>query len=119
MRIALFGDIHANLEALDTVLADGTLDSEALELLFPALPLSDGASFTINAFEAPRGRVQTTTIRVTAGHEVTVPAGTFSAFKLDVQAGEVALVVYVSEDAPRRTLKVEIVGQPVSFELAG
>jgi hypothetical protein len=39
-------------------------------------------SVTVSTFEAPRGAVRPTTIRVTEGQEVTVPAGTFSAFKL-------------------------------------
>jgi predicted Zn-dependent peptidase len=102
---------------VDTTLAEGTLDSEALEILFPALPLAEGAAFTVNAFNASEGAVTTTTIKVTGVQDITVPAGTFSAYKLEMQTGEVALITYVSRDTPRQTLRMEIVGQPVVFEL--
>ena len=102
---------------VDTTLAEGTLDGEALGVLYPALPLAEGASFTVNAFNASEGAVTTTTIKVIGVQDITVPAGTFSAFKLEMQTGDVALITYVSRDAPRKTLKLEIVGQPIVFEL--
>jgi hypothetical protein len=102
---------------VDTTLADGTLDSDALEILLPALPLADGASFTVYAFDASEGAVQTTTVKVVGVQDVTVPAGTFSVFKIEIQTGDAGLVAYVSRDVPRKTIKVEIVGQPIAFEL--
>jgi predicted Zn-dependent peptidase len=102
---------------VDTMLAEGTVDGEALEILYPALPLAEGASFTFNVFDPSEGVVKTTTVKVAGVQEITVPAGTFSAFKLEIQTGDVGLVAYVSQDAPRKTLRLEIVGQPIAFEL--
>ena len=35
----------------------------------------------------------------------------------EIQTGDVGLIAYVSRDAPRKTLRLEIVGQPIAFEL--
>jgi zinc protease len=103
--------------AIDTTLADGTVDAEALEVLLAAMPLETGAEFTINTFDPADATVSPTTIEVAAVEEVTVAAGTFMAYRLDVSQDEEAMVMWVSQDAPRRIVKAEIVGQPVAFEL--
>ncbi len=58
------------------------------------------------------------TVNVGAKEGVTVPAGEFQAFKVEVSGGEAPFILYVSGDAPRRIVKLEIVGAPIVFELA-
>lgn len=103
---------------VDTTLAPGTLDQEATHLLTTALPLEEGASFTLNTFNAARGAVEPVTIKVAGAQEVTVPAGTFPAYRIDIQSGAQGFVYYVTRATPRRVLKIELPGQPVTFELA-
>ena len=102
---------------VDTALAPGTIDVNALQPLMAALPLTEGASVAVAVFEASDNATRTLTAKVTGTQEVTVPAGTFSAFRVEVAGGQQPFVFYVGREAPRRLLRVEIVGQPLVFEL--
>jgi zinc protease len=104
---------------VDAEVIEGAVDASVIQMLIPAMPLTEGASLTINAFTPAEGTVKPISIEVSAVEEVTVPAGTFSAYKVDVTGGEQPLVVYVSTDTPRKVVKMELVAQPVVFELAG
>jgi hypothetical protein len=101
---------------VDTALAEGTLDINAFQPLVVALPLAEGATFTIGAFEASQNAVRTLSVKVTGTEQVTVPAGQFAVFRVEVTGGSQPLVFYVTREPPRRLVKLEIVGQPVVFE---
>lgn len=102
---------------VDTALAQGTIDINAFQPLVAALPLAEGASIAVAAFEASENVTRTLTAKVSAPQDVTVPAGTFSAFRVETAGGAQPFVFYVGRDTPRRLLKIEIVGQPLAFEL--
>ena len=102
---------------IDTALAPGTIDVNALQPLVAALPLAEGASIAVATFDASDVVTRTLTAKVSGVQDVTVLAGTFSAFRVEVSGGQQPLVFYVSRTTPRRLLKIEIVGQPFSFEL--
>jgi hypothetical protein len=102
---------------IDTALAAGTMDINAFQPLVVALPLAEGASLTAAAFEASESVTRTLTAKVTGVQDVTVPAGAFSAFRVELSGGQAPLILYVSRETPRRLLKLEIVGQPLVFEL--
>ena len=57
------------------------------------------------------------TATVSATDSVTVPAGTFRVFKVEVTGADAPFIFYVSRDTPRRIVKLDIVGAPVSFQL--
>ncbi len=101
---------------VDTALAEGTLDINAFQPLVAALPLAEGATFTIGAFEASQNAVRTLSVKVAGGGEVAVPAGQFAVFRVEVTGGSQPLVFYLTREPPRRLVKLEIVGQPVVFE---
>ena len=102
---------------IDTALAAGTMDINAFQPLAAALPLAEGASITIAAFEASESATRTLTAKVGQVQDVIVPAGTFAAFKVELSGGQSPFVMYLSRETPRRLLRVEIVGQPLVFEL--
>lgn len=103
---------------IDTAPASGPYYTEfASNVILRALPLRPGASFSFPVFTVAGRSITTLTVQVAAVDTLSVPAGTFRAFKVEVSGGEVPFVFYVSEDAPRRILKEEIVGTPVVFEL--
>jgi hypothetical protein len=103
---------------IDTALAAGPCYTEfASNLIVRALPLRPGATFSFPVLSVGDRSIKTLTVQVAGVDSVSVPAGTFRAFKVDVSGGGVSYVYYVSERAPRRVLKVEIVGTPVAFEL--
>jgi zinc protease len=102
---------------VDTALAVGTFDTNQLQTVLPALALAEGASITVNVFNASDASIKPVTFKVEGVEDVTVPAGTFSTFKVSMAGGDVPAVLYVSRETPRRVVKIEVVGQPVAFEL--
>ncbi|HEX9581639.1 MAG TPA: pitrilysin family protein [Gemmatimonadales bacterium] len=102
---------------VDTALAQGTTDVNAFQALVAALALADGVSFTVPAFEASENAVRTMTVKVSGEQDVTVPAGTFPVYRIEVSGPPQAFVFFVTREAPRRLVKIELVGQPLGFEL--
>lgn len=102
---------------VDTTVVAGTVDLNAVQFLLPTLPLAEGASWTLNAFDASKGTIRQVKLKVAGVEDITVPAGTFSAFRIDGDTGGQSFVFYVSRDTPRQLVKVELVGQPLGFEL--
>jgi len=108
---------QAKVAEIDTTFAAGALEANQLSSMVPALPLADGASFTVNVLNASDGSIKPYTIRVEASDPVTVPAGTFEVYRVAVNGGSVPLVLSVSRDLPRRVVRLEAVGQPLVMEL--
>ena len=103
--------------AIDTALPPGTADENAVPFVVPALPLTAGKSLTLTFFTPSENAVKTLTFKVGGPESVTVPAGTFQAFRIDVTGSRVPFTMYVGTEAPRRVLKTEFVGQPFVVEL--
>lgn len=102
---------------VDTTVPAGAIDDNALGLLVAALPLAEGKSFSLNVFSSGEGVTKVATIKVAGVENVTVPAGTFSAYKLEISGMQLPVVMHVSTDAPRRLLRVQPVGAPLVFQL--
>lgn len=102
---------------IDTAVSATTYDDNALRVLMPALPLAVGASFNIQTFSAGDGATRLITLKVAAQDTIAVPAGTFPAYRVEMSGGSQDVVFHVSVAAPRRVLKIEPVGTPVSIEL--
>lgn len=103
--------------AVDTVLGEYVIDDNMLQALAGALPLSDGNTFTVSAYDATQGSVSRISAKVTDAGVVTVPAGEFPAWKVALSGTEAPLEYWVSKASPRRLVKIALIGQPVSFEL--
>jgi predicted Zn-dependent peptidase len=97
--------------------ADGAIDLNAIQLFLPALQLAEGAAFTFNAFDSSEGTARVVTLKVSGSEEVTVPAGTFAAFRIELSGTPQPAVYFVDTARPHRLLKIELVGQPLTFEL--
>ncbi len=112
------GSVAGAVEAtIDTVLGSTVYDTDMFATLVSALPLSDGASFTVGTFLATDQTFASASFRVTDGGTVTVPAGEFDTWQVNL-SGQLPWVYWVSKDAPRRVVKMEVAGQPLAFELA-
>lgn len=103
--------------AIDTTLTEGTIDQQALDVLLSVIPLDVGSEQTVMTYDPEEGSVSATTFKVTALEQVTVPAGTFMAYRIDITQGQQAFTYWLTQDTPRRVVKGEFAGQPVSFEL--
>ena len=102
---------------IDTALPPGTVDENAVPFVVPALPLAPGKTFAMTFFTPSENAIKVLTFKVSAPESVTVPAGTFQGFRIDVTGSRVPFTMYVGTDAPRRLLKTEFVGQPFVVEL--
>jgi predicted Zn-dependent peptidase len=102
---------------IDTLLPEGAIESSQLTSIIPALALEEGASFTLNVFNSSEGTLKPYAIRVEGTETVTVPAGSYDVFKVVATGGAFPTAMYVTRDAPRRIVRIEIVGQPFVLEL--
>jgi hypothetical protein len=95
----------------------GTIDDNALALLLTALPLEAGKAFTLNVFSSGDGVAKVVTVKVGAVENVQVPAGTFPAYRLELAGMQLPLVMHVTQQAPRRLVRIAPTGAPLVFEL--
>ncbi len=101
---------------VDTLVPPGAVDDNALQALLPSLPLGEGKTFTVQVFASGEGSAKAMQVAVTGHESVTVPAGTFDAWKLAVTGGSVPVTFWVSLTEPR-VVKLGFTGAPMSFEL--
>lgn len=101
---------------VDTTVPRGAVDDNLLQGLLHTLPLGEGRSFPISVFSSGQGTTTMMTVRVVGAESVTVPAGTFDTWKLDVTGGPVLVNFWVSKAQPR-VVKLGFGGAPMSFEL--
>ncbi len=101
---------------------DRTFDAEAFagsvfdgtdEVMLSVAELAVGKTITIPVFSTNAGSAGNVTYSVTAAGDVTVPAGTFPAFRVEVTGKQAPLVLWLRQEAPHVVLKYEITGQPV------
>ncbi len=102
---------------VDTTVAPGTYDDNALALVLAALPLESGKTHNLNVFASGEGVSRIFSVKVSGPESVTVPAGTFQAYRLDVTGGQAPLVIHVTTETPRRIVRLEPVGTPIVVEL--
>ena len=103
--------------AIDTTVAPGTIDDNALGLLLPALPFAEGKTFNLSVFSSGEGATKVVTVKVAGKENITVPAGTFSAYRLELSGMQLPVVMHVSTASPRRLLRVAPTGAPLVFQL--
>ncbi|MGQ0649040.1 MAG: DUF3108 domain-containing protein [Gemmatimonadaceae bacterium] len=101
---------------VDTVVPGGSVDDNLVQGLLHTLPLAEGKAFVVSVFASGQGTSKPMTIQVAGSEAVTVPAGTFDAWKLNVAGGQVPVTFWVSKQDPR-VVKLGFAGAPMSFEL--
>jgi hypothetical protein len=102
---------------VDTTLAAGTYDEGALHVIVPALALAPDKSVNVNVFSGDAGRAGVMQFKVSGIDTVTVPAGTFAAYRVVVSGGQGTVLMHLTQQTPRRIVRIEFVGTPISFEL--
>jgi len=102
---------------VDTTIPAGTIDDNVLALLLTALPLEQGKTFNLNVFSTGEGTTKVVSVKVAAFENVAVPAGTFPAYRLELSGMQLPLVMHVTQQAPRRIVRIAPTGAPLVFEL--
>jgi zinc protease len=101
---------------VDVELPVGTIDDNALAFALPLLRWAPGAKHVLSSFSAGKGTVTPITLTVTATEQVTVPAGTFEAYRVEQTGGEAPVTFFLATAAPHRLLKLTT--GPVELVLA-
>ena len=103
---------------IDTTVVAGAIDDNLITALLPAMEWSASASFTVPVFLSGKGYVQPLTLTVKGTETITVPAGTFEVYRIDLSGGQAPVAMYVTTASPRRLVKVAPQGAPIEFVLA-
>jgi hypothetical protein len=104
--------------AVDTTVPAGAIDDNAVAALVPAMKWAPGATFTLDVFASGQGTLTRQTLTVAGTESVTVPAGTFQAYRVEVTGGQQPVTMFVTTAAPHRLVKLSPAGAPVELVLA-
>jgi hypothetical protein len=102
---------------VDAQVAAGTLFPEMESWFLALAPLEVGKSFTISTFNAMTGGNVNGTYAVAGTESVTVPGGTFEAYRVDVTGLPAAVSLFLRKEGPHIMLKQESPAQSVSVVL--
>jgi len=104
--------------AIDTTIAAGVIDDNLITALLPAMEWGPAATFTLPVFLSGKGYAQPLTLSVKATETITVPAGTFEVYRVEMAGGQTPVAMYVTVAAPHRLVKIAPQGAPLEFVLA-
>jgi len=79
---------------------------------------SPTATLTVPVFLSGKGYGQSLTLAVKGTETLTVPAGTFEVYRVDLSGGQAPVAMYVTTQTPRRLVKIAPQGAPIEFVLA-
>jgi len=102
---------------IDVALPAGTLDDNMLAALAGALAWAPGASFTLSVLSSGSGEVRQVTLAVTGTESVTVPAGTFEAYRVELSGATNAATFFITTAAPHYLVKIAPAGPPIEVVL--
>jgi hypothetical protein len=102
--------------AVDQPLPSGAVLGDMLELVVWIADLEPGRALTVPDVRPESGAVENVSYRVEGTEEVTVPAGTFQAYRVEI-GGSQSQTVWARREAPHVLLRIEPADQPVVLEL--
>jgi hypothetical protein len=102
---------------IDTLVPANAVDDNASMALTPAMPWGPRATFTLPVFGSGDGELRTVTMAVTATEQVTVPAGAFEAYRVEVTGGKQAATMWITTAAPHRVVRIVPNGVPIETVL--
>lgn len=101
--------------AIDTTLAPGTVDDNAIQALLPAFRWAPGARWTFNVMSAGQGEIKAWTLAVAATETIPVGRDSVAAYRAELSGGSTPLTLWVTTARPHQLVKIGIAGQPVEF----
>ena len=101
---------------VDTAVAAGTIDENMDLGAVLAAPLEQGAEFSVPVF-SPTSGVTQLTARVTGQETVTVPAGEYEAWVVEVTRRRQPITLHVTRETPRMMLRQQAADRPLTVEL--
>jgi zinc protease len=102
---------------VDTEIVQGTLLPGMDEYVLRAADLSEGRTITLPVYDLMSGSVANVSYRVAGAENVTTPAGSFPAFRVEVVGAPQPITLFVRQQAPHVMLRQEFAGMPIAIEL--
>ena len=104
--------------AIDTTVATGAIDDNLITALLPALEWSPATSVALPVFLSGKGYMRSVTLAVRSTEKVTVPAGTFDVYRVELSGGQAPVAMFITTDATHRLVKIAPQGAPLELVLA-
>lgn len=101
----------------DTTLPPGTIDDNAIALFLPALPWTANASWSFPVYVSGERAVRQMTLTVLGGASVALPSGPVATWQAELGGGQAPVRFYVTQAAPHRLVRIELVGSALEFVL--
>ena len=101
----------------DQELTPGTLLAGLDEYALAVAPLEEGARFPLPYLDLTRGEVTVLDARVTGVETLTVPAGTFATWRVEVAGGGAPAVLFLRLESPHILVRQELAGASVRYDL--
>ncbi len=101
--------------AVDTSIAPGTLDDNAVQAILPLLPWALNTRWSFPVFVSGENAIRTLTLTAADISQVITPAGVFECFRADLTGGQQRVSFFVTTAAPHRVVRVELANSPVAF----
>lgn len=99
----------------DVATPEGTIDDNALNALLPYFKWSANTTISLGVFATGKGTIERRMLSVVGEETVTVPAGTFTAYRVSYTGGEAPGTYWIEAAPPHRLLKFGPSGVPVEF----
>ncbi len=99
----------------DVMVPMGTIEDNVLVGMLPFFDWAADARFDVSVFSSGRGVVESRSLRVMGREALTVPAGTFDAWRVTYEGGEAPGVYWIEVAAPHRVLKFGPASVPLEF----
>jgi hypothetical protein len=103
--------------SVDVQLPSGAVDDNALQFLLSTATLAAGVKHEVELFSSGKGEIKRVVLSVGERQSVTVPAGTFEAYRVRLDGGAAPVVFWVATVPLQRVVKVAIEGSPMEFQL--
>jgi hypothetical protein len=104
-------------QEIDFQAGDDVVVADALDLALRVAELAEGKEITVPLANLQTGSVENVTVTVVGREEITVPAGTFEAWKVEV-GGAQAQTIWLRDAFPHVPLRLAPQAQPVEIQLS-
>lgn len=92
-------------------------DERSLLVLIRALPLAEGYATKVNTFLPITGQVERVTISVRGSEQISVPAGTFESWVVEIEGQDRVTRTWIGKEAPHPLVKFIDGRSAATFEL--
>lgn len=93
---------------IDTTVAPGVIDDNALLSLLVAVPWRDSLTLTAPYLTSGKGLIERATLRVLGAETATVPAGAFDVWRVEMTMGRSRTIASITRQAPYRIVRIQL-----------